>query len=195
MSPILPEVWDSTGCADTCPCHHHYSFELALSDVFCNVLQSLLTNIATASSKQPSYSTTSYEGSSVRSKCLIKVQFTEKFLGFSGIITEEKRKKAILTDSNGIVKEIQHPSVYEEYVTISFDGQGLFLTDLRKSIIVRFSPTTDQKEITALQTNHPKLSYIAHIKNSMLLGSTASLLNLHCFNHVYAKIYFLAQKQ
>lgn len=57
------EVWDSTGCADTCPCHHHNSFELAFSNIFCNVLQSLLADVATASSEQPSYATTSCEGS------------------------------------------------------------------------------------------------------------------------------------
>lgn len=54
---------------------------------------------------------------------------------------KKKGKKTILTDNIGIVKEIQHP-----FVQISFDGQGLSLTDLRKSIIVRFSPTTGQKE-------------------------------------------------
>lgn len=93
MSLSLPEVWDSTGCADTRPSHHHNSFELAFSDIFCNVLQSLLANVATASPEQPSYATTSYEGSSVRSKCLINVQITGKFLGFNGIITGKKRKE------------------------------------------------------------------------------------------------------
>lgn len=93
MSPSLPEVWDSTRCADTRPCHHHNSFKLAFSDIFCNVLQSLLANVATASSEQPSYTTTSYKGSSIRSKCLINVQVTGKFLGFNGIITETKKKR------------------------------------------------------------------------------------------------------
>ncbi len=41
-------------CLIPAPSHHHNSFELAFSDIFCNVLQSLLANVATASSEQPS---------------------------------------------------------------------------------------------------------------------------------------------
>lgn len=50
----LPEVWDSTGCADTCTCHHHDPFEPAFSDICRNVLQGLLLSSATGSSKQAS---------------------------------------------------------------------------------------------------------------------------------------------
>lgn len=73
LSPALPEVWDSTRCADACPCHHHNLLKLAFSDIFCNVLKGLLVNIVTASSKQASCSTAFNEGSSVKSKCVIKI--------------------------------------------------------------------------------------------------------------------------